>query len=347
MTTAQHHRADQPGSKTVPKFEPHPLLRNGHAQTVAGRYGPGSRVAFPSTEREIPTGDDDLLVVLDSVPEGWAPGRPASVLVHGLSGTADAPYVVRVAALLLEKGFRVVRMNLRGAGAGFGRAKGVYHAGRSEDLRRVLEWVASVSPQSPIGLVGFSLGGNLALKLAAEVVARPIDGFDCVVAANPPIDLAASCRHIQRPSSRIYDRNFVKRLVADVHRLHERFPELGPLAIPKPLSLFDFDEHYTAPRNGFQGAWDYYEKSSASPLIAQIKVPGLVIHSTDDPFIPAQSFQDAKFPANLELELTTGGGHLGYLSRTRWNGSRRWLDHRITAWLGSQCGRDPSQDRVA
>jgi predicted alpha/beta-fold hydrolase len=297
---------------------------------------PTRRISLPSEEFECAVGDGDALVGLASTPERWKPGDPAAILVHGLSGCAEAPYVLRVAALLYDRGVRVVRMNLRGAGRGFGKSRGVYHAGRSEDVRRIAEWTAATSPGSPIGLVGFSLGGNLALKLAAEAATHPAPGLDCVIAVNPPIDLAESCRYIQRPSGRVYDRNFVKLLTADVQRLHRRFPELGPVNLPPGLSLYDFDERYTAPRNGFKGADDYYQRSSAGPLIRGIRLPGLVVHAMDDPFIPADAFRRITFPENLTLELTAGGGHLGYLSRTPWRGSRRWLDQRITAWLASR-----------
>ncbi|MGE3819452.1 MAG: YheT family hydrolase [Isosphaeraceae bacterium] len=269
------------------------------------------------------------------------------MLIHGLAGSADAPYVARLAGLLFVSGTRVVRMNLRGAGSGFDKARGTYHAGRTEDVRRVAAWAAEGAPGSPIGLVGFSLGGNLALKLAAEAGNTPLPGLDCVVAANPPIDLAASCRYIQRPGSRVYDRQFVKLLVADVKRRHRTFPDLGPVAFPKLMSLFDFDERYTAPRNGFQGARDYYARSSSRPLIPGIRVPGLVIHSEDDPFIPVEPFLETVFPENLSLELTPSGGHLGYLSRASWNGSRRWLDHRIMTWLKTRWGCGFAPDLVA
>src|SRR5207245_2844213 len=149
---------------------------------------------------------------------------------------------------------------LRGAGAGFGLARGIYHAGRSEDLRRVAAWMARRASGSPIALVGFSLGANLVLKLAAEATEQPLERLDSVVAANPPIDLAACCRQIQRPENRFYDRNFVRQLRRDIARLHAVFPDLGPVDLPERLTLYEFDHLYTAPRNGFSGAADYYAR---------------------------------------------------------------------------------------
>jgi predicted alpha/beta-fold hydrolase len=331
--TGMRVRGSEP---TVPPFEPHPWVRGGHRQTIVGRYLPGPRVKLPSVVRAIEADQGDWLCLLDSVPAGWKPGDPGAVLVHGLAGCARAPYVVRVAARLHRLGVRVVRMNLRGAGAGFGLARGIYHAGRSEDVRRVVEWLATQAPGSPLALIGFSLGANLVLKLAAEAADEPLPGLDSVLAANPPLDLAASCRHIQRPENRIYDRNFVRLLRAEVARLHLRFPDLEPADLSRVQTLLEFDDHYTAPRNGFRGADDYYARSSAGPLIPRIPVAGLVVHAEDDPFIPADPFRQIPFPAGLALELVPSGGHLGYFSRTRWEGNRRWLDARLVAWLASR-----------
>ena len=319
-----------------PAFEPHPWLKGGHRQTIAGRYLLGVRSRLDSTAREVDAGGGDRLSVLDSIPPSWVPGVPAVVLVHGLGGSATNPYVTRVAARLVRMGIRAVRMNLRGAGAGFGLARGTYHSGRTDDLRAVGRWLAAQAPGSPVGWAGFSLGANLVLKLAAEAADHPPDGLDCVVAANPPLDLAASCDHIRRPGNRIYDKNFVRMLRAQVGRLHERFPELPPADLSRVRSLYEFDEAYTAPRNGFAGAQDYYERCSAAPLLPKIEVPGLVVHAEDDPFIPAEPFRRATFPPRLALELIPSGGHLGYLHRRPIGGDRRWLDARLTAWLAAR-----------
>ncbi len=336
MTTAVGIQTVDTRETFVPAFVPHPLLRNGHLQTIFGRHIVGPRVSLPSQSHEVDVEGGDRLVVLESVPPNWQPGGPSALLVHGLGGCAEASYVVRVGARLWRNGIRVVRMNLRNAGAGFGRARGIYHAGRTEDLRRVSEWMSQRAPGSLQALIGFSLGANLVLKLAAEASERPLEGLDCVLAANPPIDLAACCRQIQHPSNRLYDRNFVRQLRREVERLHAVFPDLGPVRLPKVMTLYDFDDLYTAPRNGFAGAVDYYERSSASAFIPRIRVPGLVVHAEDDPFVPAEPFRAVEFPPGLALELISSGGHLGYVSQRQWNGDRRWLDGRLTAWLAAR-----------
>jgi uncharacterized protein len=340
MHSAPAFRPLSPRAGVIPAFEPHPLLRGGHLQTIGGRYLPGRRDQLLSTNHEIAVGQGDRLSVLESLPERWQAGDPVALLVHGLAGSAEAPYVVRMAVRLVAIGIRVVRMNLRGAGSGHGLARGTYHSGLTEDLRAVAGWIAARAPKSPIALLGFSLGGNLVLKLAAEAAQVPLEGLDCVLAANPPLDLAACCRKIQLPENRIYDRNFVHLLRREVERLHTRFPELGPVDLSNARNLYGFDELYTAPRNGFRNADDYYARSSAGPLIGQVAVPGLVIHAADDPFIPAEPFQAVDFPPQVALELLPTGGHLGYVSRKRWQGDHRWLDARLATWLAERWGFD-------
>jgi predicted alpha/beta-fold hydrolase len=336
MSTARKPRNLKPALATVPLFEPHPWIKSGDAQTIAGRFLPARPVRLPSTHHQVEAEAGDRLSVLESIPPGWTTGEPIALLVHGLAGCAQSPFLVRVSARLFRLGVRVVRMNLRGAGSGFGLARGSYHAGKTDDLRWVAEWMAERAPGSPLALVGFSLGANLVLKLAAESSDDPLPGLDCVLAANPPIDLSECCRHIQRPENRRYDKHFLKLLRSEVARLHAAFPELGPIDLADVKTLYEFDDFYTAPRHGFASAQEYYEKSSAGPLIPQIKVDGLVIHAEDDPFIPPAPFRRVVFPAGLALELIPNGGHLGYVSRRCWDGDRRWLDTRLAAWLAAR-----------
>ena len=319
-----------------PPFEPHPWLSGPHLQTVVARYWPWPRPRLASTYAEVAVGGGDHVGVLETIPEGWEPGGPAAILIHGLGGSARAPYVVRVGSKLAKMGGRIVRMNLRGAGPGFGSSRSYYHSGKTEDLRAVAAWLARRAPGSPIALIGFSLGANLTLKLGSEASERPVPGLDCLVAANPPIDLGACCRKIREPTNRIYDRGFLRMLRAEVSRLHAAYPDLGPIDLSSARSLLDFDEIYTAPRNGFLHAADYYARSSAGPLLGRIEVPGLVIHAEDDPFIPAEAFRTVEFPPGLALELIPRGGHLGFLSRKPWRGDRRWLDARICSWLAAR-----------
>jgi uncharacterized protein len=328
------------GVSEHPTFEPHPWLRGGHAQTIAGRYWPSPGRGLAATSHELALDDGDRLLLLESTPPGWGPTRPTAMLVHGLAGCAEAPYMVRLGVRLLGLGFRVVRVNLRGAGRGFGLARGIYHAGRSDDLRAVLDWLRGRDERSPVVAVGFSLGANLVLKLAAEMGRDP--RLAGVVAANPPIDLAACARRMSDRENRLYDWNFVRWLRTMVVRLHRRFPELGPPRLQGIRTLYEFDDRYTARRNGFASADDYYRRCSLVASLGRIDVPGLIVHAMDDPFVPHEPFLQAARQPGLALELVRHGGHLGYLSRRPWQGDRRWLDARLADWLRSRWALDES-----
>ena len=236
----------------IPAFEPHPWLRGGHAQTIAGRYWLSGTRDIASSTHVVDLDDGDRLSVLESLPGGWSVGDPVAILVHGLAGCARSPYIVRFANRLVSMGVGVVRMNLRGAGSGFGLARGIYHAGRSEDAAPGCHLGRRQSHGSPIALAGFSLGANLVLKLAAEAAEDPLAGLDCVLAANPPIDLAACARAMSRPDNRLYDWNFTRWLCSQAGRLHRLYPELGDPGLKRVSSVYEFDDCYTAARNGFQ-----------------------------------------------------------------------------------------------
>jgi predicted alpha/beta-fold hydrolase len=326
-------------SHPFPTFEPHPLLSNGHVQTIVGRYLPCWGTSLPSTESQIALADGDQLLVAESIPKNWSKGDPMALLVHGLGSCANAPYVLRLGVRLFDLGVRVVRVNLRSAGRGFGLARGTYHAGRTEDLRTVAKWMTERAVGSPLALVGYSLGGNMVLKLAAEVSETPLPGLDCVLATGVPIDLRASSDFIRGPRGRFYDRRLVRYLITEIVRLHRHFPDLGPVHhVRKARSIFEFDDAYTAPRNGFSSALDYYTKSSSGPRLGQIRVDGLMIQAKDDPFVPFSSYREVRLPPGLKLEVLERGGHLGFLNRRRLEGNRRWLDARLSAWLSQRWG---------
>jgi predicted alpha/beta-fold hydrolase len=316
-----------------PPFIPSRWIRGGDAQTVLARYWGEPRSLLPSKAHEVIVADGDRLLVLESEPSDATAATPTALLVHGLAGSADAPYVVRMATRLLSLGVRVLRLNLRGSGDGFGLAKHIYHAGRSDDLRAVIDWFRTRNADAPVAAIGFSLGANLVLKLAIEAASEPVAGLDVVLAANPPLDLAACARRLSEPRNRLYDWNFVRWLRAMAVQLHHRFPELGPLDLRGVKTVYEFDDIYTAPRNGFGTAANYYARNSLHKSVCRIEVPGLIVHAKDDPFIPPEPFDGLELPARVTLELSPHGGHLGYLSHRPWGGDRRWLEARLQHWL--------------
>jgi predicted alpha/beta-fold hydrolase len=129
-----------------------------------------------------------------------------------------------------------------------------------------------------------------------------------------------------------------------IHRLHRRYPELGPPRLEGVKTVYEFDDRYTARRNGFASADDYYTRCSLLTALERIAVPGLIVHAMDDPFIPHEPFGQVVRPPNLALDLLRHGGHLGYLSRRPWQGDRRWLDARLDDWLGGHWGISGPRD---
>lgn len=315
------------------EFQPLPLLRNPHIQTVLGALVPGLDCALPDQRSLVRLADGDHLVLHNNTPPGWKSGDPLALLVHGLSGSHLSPHIRRLAALLLARRVRVVRMDLRGAGAGVALARGVYHAGRSDDIRAVLAELHSWSPASPLLLIGLSLGGALSLRLAGEAAKRPVPGLSRIAAVSPPIDLPRCSALLAQPRNRIYEDRFIRDLLYDARQRQRFFPDLPPLRFPRRrLTIRMFDDLYTAPRSGFANAQEYYRTASCAPLIPHIQLPALILTARDDPFIAIEPFEELKVPSHLLVRIVQHGGHLGFLG---WDGfgGIRWAERRIVEWI--------------
>ena len=311
------------------EFRPFPLLPNGHLQTLAGFLWKG-RPFWHLTRRFIlRLPDGDALVLHDSTPPGWSNGDPVALLIHGMGGDSRSGYVQRVGASLYRAGVRVVRIDLRGTGAGFGLAKGFYHGGRTEDLRSALGELHRWAPGSPLWVIGFSLGGNLALKLAGEAATEPVARLARIAVVAPPIDIPRCSELISQPRNRVYDRFFANQLVR-LARIRQRYYPDPPLPdFPPNLTLRQFDDLFTAPRCGFVDALDYYRRSSSFPHIPHIEVPTLIMTARDDPFVAVEPFEELSAPAHVRVEIHRRGGHLGFLGP----GGERWAERRIVNWL--------------
>ncbi len=316
------------------EFRPHPWLRNPHLQTVLGAFLPGKFCPPPQRRLRVELGDGDALLLHENRPRHWQPGQPMTLLVHGLTGCHASTHISRMAESLLALGVRTFRIDLRGAGAGLALARQTYHAGRSHDLRCAIRVMHAESPTSPIWIIAVSLGANMALKLAAEAATDPLPGLQRVAVINPPIDLARCAQLIMLPKNRLYERRFTRDLVRDALRRQRLFPDLPPVNFPRDLTLIGFDDLYTAPRNGFRDAADYYRRASSFPLLGQIKLPTLMVTARDDPFIAIEPFEELKCPPNLILEIQPFGGHVGFVS---WEGGIvRWAERRVVHWLVAQ-----------
>jgi predicted alpha/beta-fold hydrolase len=316
------------------EFTPLPFLGNAHVQTILGNFLPGDRLVASARRRLVVLADGDRLVLHDSVPPRWRAGDRIAVLVHGLSGTHRSGYMQRIAADLLRRRVRAVRIDLRGVGRGVALARKAYHAGCSDDVRAALTAIHELSPSSAIVLIGFSLGGNIALKLAGEAAEWPVAGLRAVLAVGPPIDLARCLRLLSLPHNRIYELHFLRHLIAAAHRRERHFPDLPRTRFPRAatMTLPDFDDRYTAPMWGFADAMDYYRNTASLPYISRIRVPTLLLTARDDPFIAVEPFEEVAQLTNVETRIAPRGGHLGFIG---WDGlgGIRWAERRIVEWV--------------
>lgn len=318
-------------------FRPMPLLANRHVQTIIASQINLCREP-PATTTLVKLEDGDRIALEVSCPTGWRPDHPTVVMVHGLCGCHRSPYMIRMARKLWLQGVRAVRMNMRGCGSGRGVARQPYHSGRSADVFAVLAHLYQSTPQSPTTLLGFSLGGNLVLKLAGELQATALQYMQQVIAVCPPADLAACVRLLSQPSNRLYERHFVRLLCAAVADRQRLYPDLPPAQLPRHPSLYSFDDLYTAPQCGFRDANDYYARCSAAPLLPQITVPCRILLADDDPFIEATTFAHTVLPSHMQVTRTARGGHLGFLGSPGRTGGSRWLDAVLLHWINATHG---------
>jgi uncharacterized protein len=306
----------------IEAFRPRPPWLGGHLQTIRNQIV-RPHYALPDGERLwIELGDGDALAAtLHRGPRG-----PLAVLIHGLSGTEDSVYVRATAAHLLGLGVSVLRLNLRGAGVSASRCRASYHAGRSEDLRLLLAGLPRDLVGDGVVLVGYSLGANVLLKLLGEGGHPDIRAAATVSA---PIDLAAASACLLLPRNRLYQSWLLTMM--RVEAMAGPLTEGERRAAAGARSVLEFDDRLVAPRNGFASAAEYYARSSAAPLLDRIRVPTLVVHAGNDPWIPMDAYRRFDWRASPALTLLLGdGGHVGFHgvgSRTPWH------DRAISAFL--------------
>jgi uncharacterized protein len=311
-------------------------MGNPHVQTVLGNLIKGSTPRVPVQRRQVELADGDCLMLHDSQPRSWRMGDPIVIGIHGLGGSHESGNLVRLLAMLYPQGVRVVRMDLRGAGAGAALAKRAYNAGCSDDVRAAAQHLHHEAPSSPLLLAGFSLGGSIVLKLAGEAAQRPVPKLQAVAALAPPIDLERCAAMLARNT--LYDRYYVRRLIDQVGRLQRANPGAPRQRFPRNLTLRAFDDIYTAPRGGYRDALDYYRRAAALPVINEIRVPTFILTAADDPFVDAAQFRELPVRPHHEIYIAERGGHLGFLG---WDGAGgiRWAERRVADWLLAAAAR--------
>ncbi|MBI1904407.1 MAG: alpha/beta fold hydrolase [Planctomycetia bacterium] len=314
-------------------FHRHPLLRFGHLQTVAALWMPGRRYPYRAQRHVARLSDGDALVLHDDRPPAWREGDAGALLIHGLMGCHQSHYMVRLAARLAERGLRVFRLDLRGSGAGLPLAKKPFHSGCTGDVLAALRRVAELCPDSPLSLAGFSLGGNLVLKVLGEhgdevpVIVRR------ALAVCPPIDLPLCSENLTRGAARLYDRHFIRETLRRMKEREQKVPGAEPARFERrPRTMWEFDVGFTSRVWGYGTAENYYRQASALAALQNIRVPAAIIASDDDPVVPVSMFDGLTLSPQVELCVTRGGGHLGFIAARNGDPDRRWLDWRIVEW---------------
>lgn len=314
------------------QFVPRRFLRNRHAQTLAGN--------FLRRQNGLPPPDERLFQVEENVQIlchcHWQPrhgSRPTVLIVHGLEGSSQSQYVIGVGSKAWAAGMNIVRMNMRNCGGTDHLTPTLYHSGLSGDIGAVVKTLIEQDHLQSIALAGYSMGGNLVLKLAGEWGINAPPQLKAVATVSPAADLAASADAMHTPANLVYEWKFLLSLMRRYRRKRSLFPAIYH-ATRLPRSIREFDDIITARYSGFTGAQDYYDRSSASRVAGQIAIPALVIHSTDDPFIRMLPQTRARFLANPHVTLieTLHGGHCAFLAQP--NGyDGRWAERQIVLFF--------------
>ncbi len=307
-----------------------PLIRSSYYQTVIG-----SLIDFEpelaSKTHHVLLPDGDLIALEIATPKDWRPENPSVLMVHGLCGSHRSHYMKRIARRLFNQGVQAIRINLRGCGSGRGLSKGIYHSGSSQDIFHVVENMKKMFPHSPKILMGFSLGANISLKLAAELGSGGDQYLKGVIAVSPPADLLSSSRLLTLQKNECYANYFIKLLVKDVEFRHSYF-DLPAHNLPENVTLTEFDEIYTAPYAKFSSAFEYYYYASSKRIAHKITLPTKILFANDDPIIKSTVLDDLKLPENISIFKTEHGGHIGFVGLNIFK-EFRWMDKIVTDWV--------------
>ena len=328
------------------EFVPRRRLANGHLQTIVGNFLPRPAFNAPCEAEEVvvdPADGSRVLCHCHWQPQPVRAARLTAVLVHGLEGSSNSRYMLGIAARAWAAGCNVVRMNMRNCGDTDALTPTLYNSALSGDVGAVVLHFGLRFGLERVGLVGYSMGGNLVLKLAGEWGSRqPL----CAVAAvGPAIDLAASADALHEPVNRVYEWHFLRGLMRRFRRKAALFPHIYTNTRVGPIrSLRAFDDRIVARYCGFRDADDYYFRAASARVVDRIAVPTLILRALDDPFIRLTRETQAALAANPHVTLleTAHGGHCAYLSCDAGN-EIHWAEATAVRFLLAKCGHGPNR----
>ena len=266
--------------------------------------------------------------------------RPAVVALHGLEGSSEAHYILGITEKAFAAGFNVVRLNQRNCGGTEHLCDTLYHSGLTADPVHVVRELIANDGITRVVVAGYSLGGNLALKLAGDFGEDAPPELRAICAVSPVLDLEACVRALERPANAIYQWNFVRNLKSRMRRKAQLFPDRFSV---EPLShirtVRQFDELYTAPHFGFAGATDYYRRASALRVVDRIRVPALVLAAADDPFVPPEPFSDPAIIGNphITVRVSPHGGHCAFIGAPEEGDDGYWAERMIVRFAREHC----------
>ena len=317
-----------PWPEGYPEFHPRPWLFNGHLQTIAGNFLPRPD-HLPAPVRQLITvapahGSQiasQILCECHWQPLPDRPSRPTAIIVHGLEGSSRSQFVIGNANKLWRAGCNVIRMNMRNCGGrDYEMARltpTLYHSGLSSDVDRVMRFFIETEGLTSISLIGYSMGGNLVLKLAGDLGLTAPPELRSVIGVSPAADLAASADALHEWQNRLYERKFLRALLKRFRRKTVLFPRaFDPQRATSITSLREFDDRITALYSGFLSAEDYYFRASATRVVDRIAVPTLILHALDDPFVHLARETIAAIEANPHITFLQPehGGHCAFLA---------------------------------
>ncbi|HEV3038311.1 MAG TPA: alpha/beta fold hydrolase [Candidatus Angelobacter sp.] len=324
-----HFTSVQANSVSEP-FVPRRFLRNNHAQTLAGNFLPRES-RLPQPEEQLFQVEESVQVLCHCHWQQERSGRLTVIILHGLEGSSLSQYVIGTGSKAWDAGMNVVRMNMRNCGGTEKLTPTLYHSGLSSDVAAVARTLIERDKLQHIALAGYSMGGNLVLKLAGDWGSAAPAQLRAVAAVSPASDLGASADALHDlKSNRIYEWKFLTGLMRRYERKRGLFPETYAKPERRPRSIREFDDMITAPHCGFTGADDYYDRAAAARVIDKICMPTLVIHAQDDPFIRILPETRKKLEANPHITLLEPehGGHCAFLAQP--NGyDGRWAERRV------------------
>ena len=316
------------------KFVPRRGFRGGHVQTLASFFLP-RRIPLLTTEKRLIEVEPGVQVLCNC---HWQKDRQNAltvIIVHGLEGSSESQYMLGIAAKGTAVGMNVVRMNQRNCGGTDALSPTLYHSGRSQDIAAVARNLIHEDRISRFGLVGFSMGGNLVLKLAGEWGTQAPPQLRAVAAVCPSMNLAASADALHLAANRLYEYYFMSQLRNRLRMKARLFPQVFDTARMRGVtSLRDFDDKVTAHYCGFEGASDYYERSAAANVIDGIAVPTLILHAANDPFIRILPVTRQKILSNPNINFveTEDGGHCSFIAESDGDDGR-WAERQVVEFL--------------